>query len=613
MNIAMRRLFVCLATATVSGVCAESSYAVQLKFGDGWEAKIDSSVAVGAGWRTESPDKKLFTKLNGERVGKPGGQGGANVDSGNLNYDRGDRFSTQYKLLSDIQLSNGTYGGFLRLKGWYDDAMENASVHAGNQANGYQRGANLDDSGASRLARYKGVEALDSYVWSKFAINDRLAEARLGRQSIPWGGSVFFQGINQINPLNVSALRKPGVDVQKEMFVPIWSAYGKLTNILGGTLEAFYQLKWEPSVMDSCSTYWAPLEMGLTTKSGSACEGAALLSGATSETQFANGNYLPLGKGKDGSDGGQFGFAYHFLIDSIATDLGLYATQVNSRMPIISARMGDDPPGALLNGPKAVEAIGLSPAEGFWAYPDHVRTFGITTKTKLGRWAVGSELSYTPNQPVQRNANDIVLAIFQGKGPLAEQALAARQAGNGTDIGGYDRLKKAQLLVNGVTALPPMLNAQKGLFASEVAVQYTDVGDSFSGIRYGRGFIFGNGAHESLGGGDCLSTNPQPDGCKDDGYVTKFSWGYRLKAQLDYSVDSIAGLWISPNVFWAHDVKGFSSDSQLIEGRKQLGLGVKFFYSSVGLDLNYVTFADSAKYDPFRDHDYASAAITYSF
>ncbi|EKT4502762.1 MULTISPECIES: DUF1302 domain-containing protein [Pseudomonas] len=609
----VRKVCVVLAgVSTCAGylACAD---AAQFKLGESWEARVDSTVSVGSGWRTESPDKKLYTRLNGERVGLSGGLGAASVDSGNLNYRRGDRFSTQYKLLSDLQLSNGEYGGFLRLKGWYDDALENSGVQAGAQSNGYQRGKNLEDSGVARLAHYKGFEALDSYVWSKFTLVEHATEARLGRQTIPFGGSLFFQGLNQVNPMNISALRKPGVDLQREMFIPTWSAYGKVNNVFGGTLEAFYQIKWEPSVMDSCSTYWSPLEMGLTTKAGSACEGAALLSGASSATQFANGNYLPLGKGKDGSDNGQFGLSYHYQLDSINTDLGLYYTQINARMPIISARMGDDPPGALINGPKSVEALGLSPAEGFWEYPDHIRTFGITTKTKMTGWVLGSELSYTPNQPVQRSANDIVLAVFQGRGPLAEQAQAARLAGNGTDIGGYDRLEKTQFLVNGVKPLGPMLGAKKGLVVGEVATQYTNVGDAFSDIRYGRGFIFGNGAHESLGGGDCLATNPQPDGCKNDGYVTRFSWGYRLKAQLDYSVDAVTGLWVSPNLYWAHDVNGYSSDSQLVEGRTQLGMGMKFSYSTLTLDLNYVTFDNSAEYDPFRDHDFASVAISYGF
>jgi len=464
-----------------------------------------------------------------------------------------------------------------------------------------------------RLARYKGLETLDSYIWSKFSVGAGEAEVRAGRQSIPWGGSLFFQGISQVNPMNFSALRKPGMDVQKEMYVPVWSLYGKLTNVAGGTLDAFYQLKWEPSVFDTCGPYWVSFEMGLSTKANSPCHAAALLPGNTSEVQLREGNYLPLGDGRKGSDSGQFGISYRYPLNSIATEIGVYAAQINSRVPIISARTGDDPAGAALNGPESIEKLGLRPAEGFWQYPDNIRIFGITTKTKLSGWALGSEFSYTPNQPVQRNANDIVMAIFQGAGPLGQQSLLAREKGVGVDIGGYDRLKKAQFSVNAARALPPMLYASKGTFASEIAFQYNDVGDSFTGIRYGRGFIFGSGAHESLGGGDCFAGNTQPDGCRDDGYVTKYSWGYRLKGQLDYSLDSIAGLWVSPNVYFAHDVKGFSSDGQMVEGRKQLALGVKVSYQSLSLDLNYVTFSDGAEYDTFSDHDYASAAVTYKF
>ncbi|MBB6290516.1 MULTISPECIES: DUF1302 domain-containing protein [unclassified Pseudomonas] len=592
---------------------SQNCMAVQFDLSETWRAQIDSSVSVGSAWRTQSPSKLLYTRLNGERVGRSGGLATVNVDGGDLNYSRGDRFSTPYKLLSDIQITNGQYGGLLRIKAWYDDALENSGVHSGSQANGYKKGGNLDDSGAARLARYKGIEALDSYVWGKFATGGGETEVRAGRQSIPWGGSLFFQGINQVNPVNFSALRKPGADLQKEMYIPIWSLYTKFTFAGGGAVDAFYQLKWQPSVFDTCGPYWVSFEMGLSTKAGGTCQGAALLPGNTSEAQYRDGNYLPLGDGREGSDSGQFGIAYHYPLELINTEIGLYAMQLNSRMPIISARTGDDPPGALLNGPKSVENIGLRPAEGFWEYPDNIRIFGITTKSKVRGWALGSELSYTPNQPVQRNANDIVMALFQGTGPLGQQSIIARDSGVGVDVGGYDRLKKAQFTVNAATALPAMLYAQKGTFASEVAVQYVDVGDSFTGIRYGRGFIYGSGAHESLGGGHCLTGNTQPDGCRDDGYVTKYSWGYRLKGQLDYSVSYIAGLWVSPNVYFAHDVSGFSSDGQMVEGRKQLGLGVKFAYQSLTMDVSYVNFSDSAKYDTFRDHDYANAALTYKF
>ncbi|HFG6905400.1 DUF1302 family protein [Acinetobacter baumannii] len=593
-----------------------NSFAMQFESDDGWQVKLEQKVTIGTGWRVEDRDPKLYTKFGGQSIGLSDGWGAANVDSANLNYAKGDRFSTQYKLLSDLHITNPdqSLSGFIRIKSWYDDVLENSNVYVGNQANDYQKNQPLEDAGINRLARYKGIAVLDSYIWQKFQLNEHNAEMSLGRQSIPWGNSIFFQGINQVNPIQYSALRRPGVDIQKEMFVPIWSAYGKFSNIFGGSLEAFYQFKWEASVLDSCGPYWSGLEMGLTTQNQSACNGSAMLSGASTAEQYKKGNYLPLTQGEDGRDQGQFGLAYHYPLQFFKTDFGIYAMQINARMPMINARMGDLlSEGSLLNGPASVEALGFVPAKSFWSYPDHIRIFGFTTKTKINDWVIGSEFSYTPNQPVQRSPNDALLAILLGVGPLEEKIASARNQGAGTNFYNFDRLKKTQFLLNSIKPLPAMLGANKGLLLSEIGLQYTDVGDAKRDIRYGRGFIFGVGAHPTLGGGECYVKNIHPDGCKNDGYVTNFSWGYRLKIQLDYSISALDGLELSPNIFWAHDVNGYASDGQFIQDRKQLGLGLKAKYHLASLDLNYIRFANNAKYDSFRDHDYINVALSYNF
>jgi len=89
-------------------------------------------------------------------------------------------------------------------------------------------------------------------------------------------------------------------------------------------------------------------------------------------------------------------------------------------------------------------------------------------------------------------------------------------------------------------------------------------------LRFGRAFIYGPGI---LPNATTPSTNLQPDGRKNDGYVTDFSWGYRMRARLDY--DGLAGgaLRVSPSVVWNHDVDGVAMDGQFIEDRQTLGLG----------------------------------------
>ncbi len=62
--------------------------------------------------------------------------------------------------------------------------------------------------------------------------------------------------INSINPIDVSAFRRPGAEI-KEGLIPVEHAVyvsQSLTNQL--TVEGFYQLEWDQTVLDNCGTFF---------------------------------------------------------------------------------------------------------------------------------------------------------------------------------------------------------------------------------------------------------------------------------------------------------------------------------------------------------------------
>ena len=186
------------------------------------------------------------------------------------------------------------------------------------------------------------------------------------------------------------------------------------------------------------------------------------------------------------------------------------------------------------------------------------------------------------------------------------------KGGVGTDLPGYVRFDKTQFQVNALKTFSNILGAQSLLVVGEVGLQSNNVPDyeEAGNLRFGRGFIYGVGV---LPGATVPSTNPQPDGRKNDGYVTDFAWGYRVRARLDY--DGLAGgaMRVSPNLVWNQDVDGVSMDGQFIDGRETLGLGVGFTWAKkYTLDLGYTWFADSA-YNPLMDRDYYSASFGVTF
>jgi hypothetical protein len=337
--------------------------------------------------------------------------------------------------------------------------------------------------------------------------------------------------------------------------------------------------------------------------------------------------YVPIVDGKKASNGGQYGFAYRFPVDAIDTEFGLYATNVHMRTPIVSGLAGTNlkainpaiPLLMPLAGFAALPALNpltnpaIKPMQAFWEYPEDVRTFALSASTNLGGWSIGSELSYSPNVPVQRNGNDLIGAALQGAGPLGAVARAAVAQGVGTYVQGFDRFHKTQFQVNGVNTFSNVLGAQQAVVVAELAVQGNNVPDNkdAGAIRYGRAFMFGTSSHPLYGGSTCGATNPSPAGCQNDGFVTDLAWGYRVRGQLEYSNVAGTGVTAYPAVYFAHDVKGYSLDSQLLEDRRQLGLSLRLSYQKRhNLELSYTRFNHKATYDPLRDHDYIG--LTYS-
>jgi hypothetical protein len=390
------------------------------------------------------------------------------------------------------------------------------------------------------------------------------------------------------------------------------------------SVEGFYQFKWEPTIIDSCGGYWAPIEGSFSTSPGSdRCREVitTIRPDLGNQNSYLAGAYVPLGEGKDGKDSDQWGLAFRMPLDALDAELGVYAMQINSRTPIISLRTGTygTAPAAArttLNPVAAHEralgaAFGVKAARGFWEYPNDIKIYGLSLSTNVAGWSVGTELSHTPDQPVQINGNDLLAALLTGAGPMGGTVSAATAQGGGVDVDGYDRVRKTQFQLNTIKILPSMLGATQGILTAEAGFQWNDLdGDR----RYGRPFIFGNGAHPTFGGGDCLASNPQPDGCKDDGYMTRFSWGYRLKAHLDYPGAFGSSFTLTPSVFFGHDVDGYSTDTQFVEGRKALGLSLKADYQKkFAIEGGYTTYANDANYDIFRDRDYYSIALTTTF
>jgi len=92
--------------------------------------------------------------------------------------------------------------------------------------------------------------------------------------------------------------------------------------------------------------------------------------------------------------------------------------------------------------------------------------------------------------------------------------------------------------------------------------------------------------------------------------MTDWSWGYRMRAALDYS-NVFAGINLSPNLAWSHDVEGYGPNFN--ENAKAISVGLNADYGNkYSASLSYTDFFDG-KYNTNVDRDFLAASFSVSF
>ena len=105
------------------------------------------------------------------------------------------------------------------------------------------------------------------------------------------------------------------------------------------------------------------------------------------------------------------------------------------------------------------------------------------------------------------------------------------------------------------------------------------------------------------------ASNPQQE-CNDHGFYTTHSWGYRARAKLDYS-NVLAGINLSPNLAWSHDVDGNGPNFE--EGLKAISIGVDADYlSTYTASLSYTDFF-GGDFNTNGDRDFVALSFGVNF
>jgi len=288
------------------------------------EGQVDSQISMGSSWRTESAITSLTQNTAGEE---------SNSDDANKNYQAGDAFSQAFTGNHSLKFSYNNFGGVVSGKYWYDSALANNSVSHGHGAtlpNDGEGGATsydnaagkLDDSGFNDLSKAQGAYLMDAFIYGEFELGEMPLDVRLGRQVVSWGESTFIPGaLSKINPYDVNALRRPGAEI-KDALLPVNMAYANIGLTEDVSAEAFYQLEYEATEIPACGTYFNTNDYA-----SNGCNTLVAADGAVTVARADNG-YV------EAKDDGQFGVALRFNVGD--TEIGAYAMNVHSRLPMIS-------------------------------------------------------------------------------------------------------------------------------------------------------------------------------------------------------------------------------------------------------------------------------------
>ncbi|WP_028627980.1 DUF1302 domain-containing protein [Metapseudomonas resinovorans] len=607
--------------AAVAASIALPAGAVSFNVGE-IEGQFDSSLSVGASWSMRGADPDLIGSNNG-------GDGLSQTsDDSHLNFKKGETFSKIFKGIHDLELKYGDTGVFLRGKYWYDFELKDED----------RLFKDIDDSGRKEGAKSSGAQLLDAFIYHNYTIADLPGSVRLGKQVVSWGESTFIQnGINAINPIDVSAFRRPGAEI-KEGLIPVNMFYVSQSLTDNLSAEAFYQLEWDQTVVDNCGTFFAQPDIvadgcddNLRVLRSASSLGPALgLLTARGIDVNQEGVLVRRGADRDADDSGQWGTALRYFFEPLDTEFGAYFINYHSRTPIFS---GAAPSQAVFIDSAGLGALAPLAVAGrsnyFMEYPEDIRLYGLSFSTTLPTGTAWSgELSYRPNVPVQLNSTDI---LFSGVGPLAALSPAFAAFGNasvldgtpGQDLHGYRRKEITQFQTTFVQFFDQVMGAERLTLVGEIGVSHVGGLESTRKARYGRDPVYGPGPLPATGPvNTCLALNASTLGsataenvskyCEDDGFVTSTSWGYRMRAVWDYN-DVFAGVNLKPSVAWSHDVDGYGANGAFNEGNKAVSLGLDADYQNTySASLSYTDFFGGT-YNTSIDRDFLALSVGMSF
>jgi len=623
MNKHNKSIHVLKLSAMVCGCLAAFGAEAYSEERDGFSIELNNTVSIGAVMRAQNREAKLIGIANG------GSSYSTNKDDGDLAFDKGDLVSSVAKLTTDLTVSKGNYGIFARTSAFFnqslynkDDFFTNArnyspycdpSPSCGKEASTAERDQKDHDVQA-QVGRK--IDLLDAYFYGNSTVLNRTLSFKVGRQVLNWGESTFvLNGINSMVAFNANRARVSGFELS-EAIIPTPLAWASIGLTDQTSVEGFYQLGWQKTIIDASGTFFSTNDF-------------AGIGGTRANLGFGefqeNTPTTSVKRAVDRTPGnnGQYGGAFHAFLPWLHdSDIGLYAMNYHSRLPVYSGISTASP----VTPAGSPDPYAAATASYFAEFPKNIHLYGLSFNTTLPLGlALQGEYSLKQGQPIQIDTVELLLA-----GLGAPSQIAGMQPGVTTGnkyLRGYRRkdVSQADFGLTKIFSPSKLFGYDQVIGAFEIAGMHVHGMESNDVLRYDGPATDtpGNAAIASsvsasysqlasaLSGQAVSLTIPQ----NTNPYASANSWGYNILARFTY--DNVFNLFtLNPTIRFVHDVKGYSPKpvSNFVEGRKQVSMSLGFrFRNEISTEIGYTNYFGAGQNNLLADRDFYDASIKYSF
>ena len=662
-SLKVSRFLALFITFSITSIVSISAYSVSFENGD-WSASVDTTMTTGLGWRVQDRDTRIIglsgdplgVGLTGTDASISGTAFSENSDDANQNYNQG-TISKLGKFTTEIDLEHkngfGIFTRFFAFKDW-------ENVSAGDRTE--------LTSKADRLVT-ENIVLQDLYLWADFNVGSMPASVRVGKQVLSWGESTFIQnGLNIINPFDVSKLRTPGAKI-RDALVPIGMVTASISPTDELSVEGFYAYSWRRTQPEPVGSYFSTndfvgdggnkvmLGFGSLSDRGTlfgaslaqaagimpAINGLVGLSYDTSGFDTDFGGVFRAPDDRPGN-GGEYGVSLRYFAEDLNnTEFGLYFINHHSRTPIISAVTGSAA-GVAAAGTAFANQVaiggtlffggGLSGAAAgaltaaiiqdqytqtsnyLIEYPEDIKRIGLSFNTELQKSGVALQGEYTFIHDAPLQVDDIEL-LTQALCPLVavNPAIGLNQLDPGcanttTDqyLPGFIERNVSQVQVTATKVFGPVVGANQGVLLGEVGVTHVHNMPNKSTLRLnGPGtFTSGNATLAAVSGVTVENA---------DNFADATSWGIRIAGRLTYN-NLLGPVNISPRFAFSQDISGITPGpgGNFVEGRRAVTVGLGADYQNTwAADLSYTSFQGAGRHNLLNDRDFAAFNVNYSF